>query len=70
MRPYRARIIRRVPGAPMETLAEVDVPIPLTALSGMRPGDAADEVTSGTLYRLVLIDPLGRESSATDTTLE
>ena len=70
MRPYRARIIRRVPGAPMETLAEVDVPLPLTALSGMRPGDASDVVASGTLYRLVLIDPLGRESSATDATLE
>ena len=62
MRPYRARITRRAPGAPMEALAEVDIDVTATEVSGMRPGDAADQ-GAGTLYRLTIIDPLGRESS-------
>ena len=38
-------------------------------MSGMRPGDAADQVAAGTLYRLVIIDPLGRESAPAEATL-
>ena len=70
MRPYRARITRRAPGAPMEALAEVDIDVTATEVSGMRPGDAADQVPAGTLYRLTIIDPLGRESIAAEATLE
>ena len=70
MRPYRVRITRRKPGAPMEALAEVDIDVTATEVSGMRPGDAADQVPAGTLYRLTIIDPLGRESIAAEATLE
>jgi hypothetical protein len=67
--PYRARIQRRKPGAPMEALAVVDVgPAPFK-LGGMRPDDAADLVPAGTLYRVSLIDPLGREGAAAEVEL-
>jgi hypothetical protein len=68
---YRVRIARRAPDSGFELLAEVPVgggAGPYT-VSGMRPGDAADQVASGTLYRLWIIDPLGRESTAAEATL-
>jgi hypothetical protein len=68
---YRVRVMRRAPGGPMEALSEVETggaAGPYT-VSGMRPGDAADQVASGTLYRLVIIDPLGRESTPAEGTL-
>lgn len=67
---YRARLLRRAPGATMVNLAEVEMngtgPF---SLSGMDPGNPADEVASGTLYRIVLIDPLGRESAPADVVI-
>lgn len=68
---YRVRVARRPPGGSFEALAESGTgggegPY---AVSGMRPGDAADQVAAGTVYRLVIIDPLGRESAAADATL-
>ncbi len=68
---YRVRVARRAPGGSLELLDEVALgggegPY---SVSGMRPGDAADQVASGTVFRLVLIDPLGRESDAAETTL-
>jgi hypothetical protein len=68
---YRVRVMRREPGGSMEALAEVEAggAAGPYAVSGMRPGDAADQVASGTLYRLVIIDPLGRESAPAEGTL-
>ena len=68
---YRVRVARRPPGGAFEVLGEVPTgggEGPYT-VSGMRPGDAADQVPSGTLYRLWVIDPLGRESGPAEATL-
>ena len=68
---YRVRVARRAPGGSLVLLAEValDGGSGPYSVSGMRAGDASDQVASGTVYRLVLIDPLGRESTAAETTL-
>lgn len=67
---YRARVLRRAPGAGMVNLGEVPMngagPF---SLSGMDPDDPGDEVASGTLYRVVLIDPLGREGAPADVVI-
>jgi hypothetical protein len=36
----------------------------------MRADDPADLVAAGTVYRLTIIDPLGREGPAAEATLE
>jgi hypothetical protein len=68
---YRVRVARRPPGGSFEALAEVETGggVGPYTVSGMRPGDAGDQVAAGTLYRLVIVDPLGRESAAADVTL-
>jgi hypothetical protein len=71
MGPYRLRIARRVPDGAFEVLSEGEFggTEPPYEVSGMRPGDAADQVPAGTLYRLVLIDPLGRQGASAEAIL-
>ncbi|HYO44277.1 MAG TPA: hypothetical protein VES19_13860 [Candidatus Limnocylindrales bacterium] len=71
MGPYRLRIARRVPGGAFEVLSEAEFggTEPPYEVSGMRPGDAADQVPAGALYRLVLVDPLGREGEPAEAVL-
>ncbi|MGQ3075948.1 MAG: hypothetical protein ACT7A5_33135, partial [Ferrovibrionaceae bacterium] len=68
--PYKLRVMRRDPGAPLRVLGEMvvegDGPY---SVSGMDPANAADEAPTGSVYRLVVIDPIGRESTAAETTL-
>lgn len=68
--PYKLRVMRRDPGTPLRILATVDVvgDAPYSA-SGMDAANAADEVSAGTVYRIVVIDPIGRESVAAETVL-
>lgn len=67
---YRARVERRLPDALMRALAEIEIagegPY---AISGDDPGAPGVSVPSGTAYRLVLIDPLGRESVGVEAVL-
>lgn len=68
--PYKARVMRRDPGTPLRILATVEIegdgPY---SISGMDPDNAADEAPLGTVYRIVVIDPIGRESAAAETVL-
>lgn len=68
--PYKLRVMRRDPGSPLRLLGTLDVigEAPYSA-SGMDPANAADEVPAGSVYRVVVIDPIGRESVATETEL-
>lgn len=67
---YTVRVDRRKPDQPMQTLGQTAVtgagPF---SVSGMLAGDASDTVPEGTLYRVVVIDPLGREGAPAETTL-
>jgi hypothetical protein len=60
---YRLRVYRLRPGEPQQMLAEHplagDGPF---SVSGMDVSDPADRVPTGTVWRLVLLDPLGRAS--------
>ena len=67
---YRVRVERRAPGGPMVPVGTLEVGRPPFRASGMRADDAADLVAAGTVFRLTLIDPLGREGPAAETTLE
>lgn len=68
--PYRLRVMRRDPGTPLRILATVDVAGEAPyGTSGMDPANPADEVPAGSVYRLVVIDPIGRESVAAETVL-
>lgn len=68
--PYKARVMRRDPGTPLRILGTVELegegPY---SISGMDPANAADEVPLGSVYRIVVIDPIGRESAAAETVL-
>ncbi len=68
--PYKLRVMRRDPGAPLRLLGTVDLegdgPY---SVSGMDAAHAADEVPAGSVFRVVVIDPIGRESTATETVL-
>lgn len=67
---YKLRVMRRDPDSPLrildETTVEGDGPY---SVSGMDPANAADEAPTGSVYRIVVIDPLGRESVAAETVL-
>ena len=67
---YRVRVERRAPGGAMESVGTVDVGPAPYRVSGMRADDPADLVAAGTVYRLSIVDPLGREGPAAETTLE
>jgi hypothetical protein len=67
---YRARLERRVPSGAMESLVEA----PLAgagpfSLNGMRTDDVADAPPAETVYRIVIIDPIGREGTAAEASL-
>ena len=66
--PYRVRLERALPGAPMSTVAEVAIggaPVSLRVES-----DPAGFVTpAGTRFRAILIDPVGRIAPPLDVTL-
>ncbi len=71
---YKVQVTRRDPGGVMQLLGESALTAGDTfAVSGLRTdlatGDPPDEPAAGTLYRVVLIDPLGRKSAAVETTL-
>jgi hypothetical protein len=67
---YKLRVMRRDPGTSLRVLCEVNVEgdAPYSA-SGMDPENAAEEVPAGSVYRVVVIDPIGRESAAAETVL-
>ena len=68
--PYKLRVMRRDPGASLRVLGEVSIEADAPySIDGMDPANAADEAPAGSVYRLVVIDPIGRESAATETTL-
>jgi hypothetical protein len=60
---YRLRVYRQLPGEPQRMLTEQSLAGegPFT-ISGMDAADPAHRVPVGTVWRLVLIDPLGRTS--------
>jgi hypothetical protein len=64
---YRLRVYRTRPGEPQRVLAEhiLSGAGPF-AVSGMNTSDPADRVPAGTVWRLVLLDPLGRTSPPVD----
>lgn len=68
--PYKLRVMRRDPGGPLRILGTVEIegdgPY---SVSGMDPANATDEAPAGSVYRVVVIDPIGRESAAADTVL-
>jgi len=68
--PYTLRVMRRDPGTPLRILGELSVegdgPY---SVDGMDPANAADEAPAGSVYRVVVIDPIGRESAAAETVL-
>jgi hypothetical protein len=68
--PYKLRVMRRDPGAPLRILGVVELegegPY---SVSGMDPSNAADEAPTSSVYRVVVIDPIGRESAAAETVL-
>lgn len=61
---YRLRVYRLRPGETQEMLAEHNMAGdgPFT-VSGMNASDPTDQVPAGTVWKLVLLDPLGRASS-------
>lgn len=64
---YRVRLMRRVPKASMETLSEA--PIAGAGPFKLAAGDPADEVPARTVFAVVVIDPLGRESAVAEVML-
>jgi hypothetical protein len=67
---YRARLERRVPNRAMEML--LDEPVAGAgpfSMNGMRDGDVADAPPADTVYRVVIIDPIGREGTAAEALL-
>ncbi|MBP6006377.1 MAG: hypothetical protein KA740_01655 [Rhodoferax sp.] len=67
---YKLRVMRRDPGAPLRNLSETTVEGdgPYT-VGGMDSTNAADIAPVGSLYRVVVIDPLGREGAFAETIL-
>lgn len=68
--PYKLRVMRRDPGSSLRVFGEVSIegdgPY---SINGMDPANAADEAPVGSVYRIVVLDPLGRESAAAETVL-
>lgn len=68
--PYRLRVMRRDPGLPLRLLATIDLEGSAPySVSGVDPDNTGEEVPAGSVYRVVVIDPIGRESSAAETVL-
>lgn len=64
--PWTIAVDRQLPGSTMERIAETAATAGTTFTVHAAPGDPAFVVPEGTLLRVRLIDPLGRESPVTD----
>ncbi len=65
---FRARAFRQQPDGPLETLPETEISgLGPFKISGVPINAAAAGVPPGTRYRLVIVDPLGRESPPAET---
>ncbi|TXC62080.1 hypothetical protein FSC37_23175 [Piscinibacter aquaticus] len=63
-------MMRRDRGLPLRLLATIDLEgnAPYS-VSGVDPDNTGEKVPAGSVYRVVVIDPIGRESSAAETVL-